>query len=62
MKAVNFGIVYGTTALGLAGRQGWTFSFAEDLLQLLGRPLPKGVAAAVRRPDGGQEPPANCAW
>ncbi len=33
MKAVNFGIVYGTTALGLAGRQGWTFSFAEDLLK-----------------------------
>ena len=33
MKAVNFGIVYGTTALGLAGRQGWDFAYAETLLE-----------------------------
>jgi DNA polymerase I-like protein with 3'-5' exonuclease and polymerase domains len=41
MKAVNFGIVYGTTALGLAGRQGWTFSFAEDLLKYWAGRYPK---------------------
>jgi DNA polymerase-1 len=40
MKAVNFGIVYGTTALGLAGRQGWTYSFAEDLLSYWGARYP----------------------
>ena len=33
MKAVNFGIVYGTTALGLAGRQGWKYSYADDLIK-----------------------------
>ena len=32
MKAVNFGIIYGTTANGLAGRQGWTYTYAQDLL------------------------------
>jgi len=32
-KPVNFGIVYGTTALGLAGRQGWSFERAEKILQ-----------------------------
>jgi DNA polymerase-1 len=41
MKAVNFGIVYGTTALGLAGRQGWSFSFAEDLLNYWSQRYPK---------------------
>jgi len=44
MKAVNFGIVYGTTALGLAGRQGWTFSFAEDLLAYWSRRYSKAWA------------------
>lgn len=41
MKAVNFGIVYGTTSLGLAGRQGWSFDFAEDLLAYWSRRYPK---------------------
>jgi len=40
MKAVNFGIVYGTTALGLAGRQGWKYSFAEDLLDYWSKRYP----------------------
>jgi DNA (cytosine-5)-methyltransferase 1 len=41
MKAVNFGIVYGTTALGLAGRQGWSYSYAEDLLNYWSQRYPK---------------------
>lgn len=41
MKAVNFGIIYGTTALGLAGRQGWAFSYAEDLMNYWASRYPK---------------------
>lgn len=47
MKAVNFGIVYGTTALGLAGRQGWEMSYAESLLQHWAERYP--VAYALRQ-------------
>lgn len=46
MKAVNFGIVYGTTALGLAGRQGWTFEYAQDLLDYWASRYP--IAYALR--------------
>lgn len=44
MKAVNFGIVYGTTALGLAGRQGWTISYAEGLLDYWSKRYPQAWA------------------
>lgn len=40
-KAVNFGIVYGTTALGLAGRQGWSFDFADNFIQQWAGRYPK---------------------
>lgn len=41
MKGVNFGIIYGTTSLGLAGRNGWSMSYAEDLLNYWASRYPK---------------------
>jgi len=32
-KPINFGIIYGTSGLGLAGRQGWTVDFADNVIQ-----------------------------
>ena len=32
-KGINFGIIYGTTALGLAGRNNCTYDFAEAFIQ-----------------------------
>jgi DNA polymerase-1 len=39
-KPINFGIIYGTTALGLSGRQGWTFDFADNVIQKWGARYP----------------------
>lgn len=44
MKAVNFGIIYGTTALGLAGRQGWSFAYAQGMLDYWSNRYPKAFA------------------
>lgn len=44
MKSVNFGIIYGTSALGLAGRQGWAFSYADGLLNYWASRYPKAWA------------------
>lgn len=32
MKGVNFGIIYGVGALGLAANQGWTIGYAQEML------------------------------
>lgn len=40
-KPINFGIIYGTSPLGLAGRQGWTYDFAEGVIDQWARRYPK---------------------
>tara|TARA_R110000850_G_scaffold109320_2_gene222129 strand:+ start:1672 stop:3477 length:1806 start_codon:yes stop_codon:yes gene_type:complete len=40
-KPINFGIIYGTTALGLSGRQGWTFDFANEVITKWSKRYPK---------------------
>lgn len=40
-KPVSFGIIYGTTALGLAGRTGWTYNRAQSLIGAWANRYPK---------------------
>ena len=48
MKGVNFGIIYGTSALGLAGRNGWSLRYAEGLLSHWSKLYPKAYSYRVQ--------------